>query len=351
MKPFKTIRWLDDGIVRMLDQRKLPHETVYNDYKNALEVADSIRNMVIRGAPAIGAAAAYGMALTAWHSEASNLDGIKSELIEAGSVLREARPTAANLFWAIGRMNSRLEDPALDTVEKIKRSLLQEANDIAREDVETNKQIAQNAMPLIPEGATIIHHCNTGSLATVDYGTALGIIRMAHEIGKNVFALVDETRPRLQGGRLTAWELLQYGVPFKVIADGASGHFMRTQGVQLCVVGADRIAANGDTANKIGTYNLAVVAKENDVPLYVAAPTTTIDLASPSGDDIEIEERPAREVTHVGSWQITPENTPVGNPAFDVTPAKYISAIITEIGVIRPPLKENIEEIFLNLNR
>jgi methylthioribose-1-phosphate isomerase len=168
---------------------------------------------------------------------------------------------------------------------------------------------------------------------------------MAHEVGKNIFALVDETRPRLQGGRLTTWELMQYGVPFKVIADGASGHFMRTQGVQLCVVGADRIAANGDTANKIGTYNLAVVAKENDVPLYVAAPTTTIDMTSPSGDDIEIEERPAREVTHVGSWQITPENTPVGNPAFDVTPAKYISAIITEKGVIRPPLKENIEEI------
>jgi methylthioribose-1-phosphate isomerase len=302
--------------------------------------------MVIRGAPAIGAAAAYGMALTAWRSEASDLVSIKDELNEAAGVLKQARPTAANLFWAVSRMKSRLEDPALNSIETIKAALLNEANEIAKEDVETNKQIARNAMSLIPQGATIVHHCNTGSLATVDYGTALGIIRMAHEEGKNVFALVDETRPRLQGGRLTAWELLQYGVPFQVIADGASGHFMRTRGVQLCVVGADRIAANGDTANKIGTYNLAVVAKENDVPLYVAAPTTTIDMQSPTGDDIEIEERPPGEITHVGSWQITPDNTPVGNPAFDVTPAKYVTAIITEQGVIRPPYVENLAKIF-----
>jgi methylthioribose-1-phosphate isomerase len=343
---FKTISWLDNGIVRMLDQRKLPHETIYNDYENAVEIAGAIRDMVIRGAPAIGAAAAYGMALTAWRSEASDLDSIKDELNEAAGVLKQARPTAANLFWAVSRMKSRLEDPALNSIEIIKAALLHEANEIAKEDVETNKQIARNAMSLIPQGATIVHHCNTGSLATVDYGTALGIIRMAHEEGKNVFALVDETRPRLQGGRLTAWELLQYGVPFQVIADGASGHFMRTRGVQLCVVGADRIAANGDTANKIGTYNLAVVAKENDVPLYVAAPTTTIDMQSPTGDDIEIEERPPGEITHVGSWQITPDNTPVGNPAFDVTPAKYVTAIITEQGVIRPPYVENLAKIF-----
>jgi methylthioribose-1-phosphate isomerase len=263
-------------------------------------------------------------------------------LQEAAKMLRQARPTAVNLFWAIDRMMTRLADPAINGVEMMKEVALAEAQAIAAEDVAINKQIGANAMQFIPQGATIIHHCNTGSLATVDYGTALGIIRMAHEAGKEVFALVDETRPRLQGGRLTAFELQQYGVPFQVIVDGASGHFMRTQSVDLCVVGADRIAANGDTANKIGTYNLAVVAKENGVPFYVAAPTTTIDMATPTGDAIEIEERPPLEVTTVGTWQITPDNTPVGNPAFDVTPAKYITAIITEKGVAYPPFEESL---------
>lgn len=223
---------------------------------------------------------------------------------------------------------------------------MEEALQIAKEDVETNKAIGRNAMPLIPDGAVIFHHCNTGSLATVDYGTALGVIRLAHEEGKNVFAFVDETRPRLQGGRLTAWELLQHGVPFKVVADSTSGHYMRTQRVDLCVVGTDRVAANGDVANKIGTYNLAVVAHENKVPFYVAVPKTTIDMNTPSGDQIEIEERPAEEVTHVGSWQITPDNTPVGNPAFDVTPAKYVTAFITEDGVVYPPYEENLAKLF-----
>jgi methylthioribose-1-phosphate isomerase len=199
---------------------------------------------------------------------------------------------------------------------------------------------------LIPQGAKIFHHCNTGSLAAVDYGTALGIIRVAHESGKNVFAYVDETRPRLQGARLTAWELLQYGVPFKVVADSASGHYMRTEQIDLCVVGTDRVAANGDVANKIGTYNLAVVAHENNVPFYVGLPKSTIDLNTPSGDQIEIEERPAREVTHVGDCQITPDNTPVGNPAFDVTPAKYITAFITEDGIVYPPYQENLAKLF-----
>lgn len=341
MKSFHSIAW-QDGRVSMLDQRKLPHETIYNEYTTAEQVAEAIHDMVIRGAPAIGAAAAYGLVLVCWHTKAVDAAGLRAELQEAAETLRQSRPTAVNLFWAIDQMMNHLMNPALNSVEEMKAAALDQANSIAAEDVAINKQIGRNAMPLVPQGATIIHHCNTGSLATVDYGTALGIIRMAHEEGKDVFALVDETRPRLQGGRLTAYELQQYGVPFQVIVDGASGHFMRVKGVDLCVVGCDRVAANGDTANKIGTYNLAVVAHENGVPFYVAAPTTTIDMATPTGDEIEIEERPAIEVTNVGTWQITPDDTPVGNPAFDVTPAKYITAIITEKGVAYPPFEESL---------
>jgi methylthioribose-1-phosphate isomerase len=344
MPDFRSIEWVEPGIVRMLDQRLLPHEIIYNDYTTYLEVAQAITDMVTRGAPAIGAAAAFGLVLVPSYANDPAIQ-IRAEIEKAAEVLSQSRPTAVNLFWAIKRMMKVLDDTRLDNAATIKQALLNEANSIAQEDVETNKAIGRNALPLIPDGATIIHHCNTGSLATFDYGTALGIIRMAHEEGKNVFALVDETRPRLQGGRLTAWELLQYGVPFKVIADSASGYFMQTQKVDLCVVGADRVAANGDTANKIGTYNLAVVAHENNVPFYVAVPTTTIDFETPSGNLIEIEERPAQEITHVGTWQITPDGTPVGNPAFDVTPAKYITALITEKGVVYPPFKENLAAI------
>jgi methylthioribose-1-phosphate isomerase len=345
MNSFHSIQWLDKGVVRMLDQRKLPHETIYNDYTTAEQVAGAIRDMVIRGAPAIGAAAAYGLCLVTTHTNQTTAAGLRVELDEAAETLRQARPTAVNLFWAIDRMMNRLADPDLDTVSKLNAAILGEANAIAAEDVQINKQIGLNALPLVPQGATIIHHCNTGSLATVDYGTALGIIRTAHEHGKNVFALVDETRPRLQGSRLTAYELKEQGVPFKVIADSASGYYMRVHGVDLCVVGADRVAANGDTANKIGTYNLAVVAHANDVPFYVAAPTTTIDMETASGDDIEIEERPAQEVTHVGTWQITPDDIAVGNPAFDVTPAKYITAIITEKGIAYPPFEQSLTKL------
>jgi methylthioribose-1-phosphate isomerase len=345
MNAFRSIAWLDEGIVRMLDQRLLPHETVYNDYKTHSEVAAAIKDMVIRGAPAIGAAAAYGMALTAHHSQATDAESLRAELAAASDVLAASRPTAVNLFWALDRMNARIADPALDSVAALQEATLAEAHAIAEEDVAINKAIGMNALPLIPEKTTIIHHCNTGSLATVDYGTALGVIRTAHEHGKDVFALLDETRPRLQGGRLSAYELKAQGIPFKVIVDGASGHFMRTLGVDLCVVGTDRVAANGDVANKIGTYNLAVVAHENGVPFYVAAPTTTIDMATKHGDEIEIEERPANEITHVGECQITPDGIEVGNPAFDVTPAKYITAIITEKGIVYPPFEENLAKI------
>jgi len=348
MTSFHTIKWLDSGLVSMIDQRKLPHDVIYNEYQDPAAVAGAIKDMVIRGAPAIGAAAAYGLALVPWHDETGSLEEVYQKLGGAAQILRESRPTAVNLFWAIDRMMALVEEIDYSSVAELKERLLKEALLIAEEDVETNKAIGKNAMPLIPEGAVIFHHCNTGSLAAVDYGTALGIIRLAHEENKNVFAFVDETRPRLQGGRLTAWELLQYGVPFKVVADSTSGHYMRTQRVDLCVVGTDRVAANGDVANKIGTYNLAVVAHENKVPFYVAVPKTTIDMNTPSGDQIEIEERPAEEVTHVGSWQITPNGTPVGNPAFDVTPAKYVTAFITEDGVVYPPYEENLARLFLD---
>jgi methylthioribose-1-phosphate isomerase len=342
---FRSIQWVD-GVVRMLDQRKLPAETVYNDYTTPEQVADAIRSMVIRGAPAIGAAAAYGLALVPWHDHSGDVAQVRAALQRADALLRASRPTAVNLFWALDRMMQRLADPALDTVEKLRQAALAEAHAIAEEDVAINKAIARNALPLIPDRATIIHHCNTGSLATVDYGTALGIIRMAHEEGKDVFVLVDETRPRLQGARLTAWELMQYGVPFQIIVDSASGHFMRTRGVDLCVVGADRVAANGDVANKIGTYNLALAAHAHGVPFYVAAPTTTIDMATPTGDAIPIEERPPDEVTQVlGQCPIAPEGAPAANPAFDVTPARYITAIITEKGVVYPPFEENLARI------
>jgi methylthioribose-1-phosphate isomerase len=342
MSTFRSIEWLDNGTVRMLDQRRLPLETVYNDYTNSNDVAAAIRQMVIRGAPAIGAAAAYGLAVAAYHTAADQPVALRAELNQAAEILRHARPTAVNLSGAINRVMGRLADPALDTVSAIQATALAEAKAIAAEDVRINRQIGQNALPLIPDPATLIHHCNTGSLATVDYGTALGIIRFAHESGKQVRVLVDETRPRLQGGRLTAWELKQQGIPFQVIADSASGYYMRARVVDLCVVGADRVAGNGDTANKIGTYNLAIVARAHGIPFYVAAPTTTIDLSTPHGDLIEIEERPAREVTHVGDCQITPDGVSVGNPAFDITPAEYISAIITEKGIAYPPFDQSL---------
>lgn len=346
MSTFHTIIWINDGnICQMLDQRKLPHEVVYNDYTSYQEVADAIRTMVIRGAPAIGAAAGYGMALACVHTDETTVSGLRAELETAAEVLRQSRPTAVNLFWAIKRMQTVLADPGLDSVEKMGETAVAEAKAIAAEDVEINKQMGFNALELVPQNATCIHHCNTGSLATVDYGTALGVIRMAHEQGRNINVIVDETRPRLQGGRLTAWELQQQGIPFKVIADGASGHFLRKGGVDFCVVGTDRVAANGDVANKIGTYNLAVVAHENGVPFYVACPTSTIDMDTATGDEIEIEERSADEVTTVGTWQITPNNVDVGNPAFDITPHKYVTAIITEKGVVYPPYKENLAKL------
>ncbi len=339
----RTVYW-KDGRVWMINQPKLPLKYEVIAFDTYQEVADAIRTMVVRGAPAIGAAAGFGMAIAAQKSETPTVEGLRKDLIAAGEVLAKSRPTAVNLFWAIKRMNT-LALMDFDSVDAMKAAMLAEAQKIADEDVEINKRMGAYGAELVPENATIIHHCNTGSLATVNWGTALGVIRSAHYAGKGINVLVDETRPRLQGARLTSWELKQENIPHKVIADSASGHYMRTQGVDLCVVGADRIAANGDAANKIGTYNLAVVARENGVPFYVAAPISTIDMDTPTGDSIEIEERGPVEVTHVRESQITPDDVEVGNPAFDVTPAKYITAIITEFGVIRPPFDHNIRKL------
>ncbi len=350
MSTFCSIEWTGHAL-RLLDQRQLPRETVYLEFSDYRDVADAIRQMVVRGAPAIGAAAAYGLALAAKYSDANDVDTLRSELTEAARILRASRPTAVNLFWAIDRVIERANDPSLKDVEAIRTAVLEEAHTIAEEDVQANKQIGLNALPLIPDPANILHHCNTGSLATVDYGTALGIIRIAHEHGKRVHVYLDETRPRLQGSRLSAWELNQLGIPHTVIVDSASGHVMRTIGIDLCVVGADRIAANGDTANKIGTYNLALAAHAHGVPFYVAAPTSTIDLNIASGGEIPIEERSPREITHIGDVQLVPDGSPVLNFAFDVTPAKYITAIITEVGIAYPPYEESLAGLVAKARR
>jgi methylthioribose-1-phosphate isomerase len=344
MSVYKTIE-LRDGVVRMLDQRMIPHQIIYQEYTHPEEVALAIQAMVIRGAPAIGAAAAFGLALTAYHSQAGDALTLRTELEEAAGVLNAARPTAANLKWALRRVLARLSDPSADTPLSIRELVITEAQTIAAEDVQVNRQIGLNALPLIPQKATIIHHCNTGALATVDYGTALGVIRSAHEHNHQIHVLVDETRPRLQGARLTTWELQQLGIPYTLIVDGASGYFMSQVGVDLCLVGCDRIATNGDTANKIGTYNLALVAYAHQVPFYVVGPTSTIDLALPNADQIEIEQRDPDEVTMIHGARITPQETQAANPAFDITPARYITAIITERGVAYPPYTESLPRL------
>ena len=347
MASYFTMKWLDPGTLRMIDQRRIPFETVYLDYQDYGEVATAIREMVVRGAPAIGAAAAYGLALAAVHSPAVEIAALRQELQLAAEVLQSARPTAANLGWALRRMQQRLESPSLSSAAELRSAALTEAHAIAEEDVATNKQIGLNGLALVPQQARIFHHCNTGALATVDYGTALGVIRTAHEHGKQVHVYVDETRPRLQGARLTAWELQQLGIPHTVVVDGASGHIMRTVGVDLCLVGCDRVAANGDTANKIGTYNLALAAYAHGVPFYIVGPTSTVDLSIPDGNQIPIEERPAEEVTQIAGVAITPAGVQVANPAFDVTLAQYITGIITEKGVAYPPFEENLRRLVL----
>jgi methylthioribose-1-phosphate isomerase len=336
----RTVDWQDDQ-VRMIDQRLLPARLVINTYTDYRDVATAIQTMVVRGAPAIGATAGFGMALAGLQSGATERGKLLEDLESAAEVLRASRPTAANLFWAVNRLLRCAADPSLTNSDALRQALVQEAKRIADEDVEINKAMGRHGATLIKDGDNILHHCNTGALAAVDYGTALGVIRTAHEQGKRIHVFVDETRPRLQGARLTAWELEQLGIPYTLIVDNAAGHFMRTGQVDLVMVGSDRTAANGDVANKIGTYKLAVVAQANGIPFYPVVPTSTIDLSVPSGDDIPIEERDPGEVTGLRWAQddgpIAPENAQVANPAFDVTPHRYVTGIVTENGVAYPP--------------
>ena len=327
----------------MIDQRLLPAEfqvVAYDDYR---EVAAAIRDMVVHGAPAIGAAAAFGMALAARQSSAMSMDKLQVDLNEAAGVLGEARPTAVNLVWALKRI-LRTADSTTGNAEDLRTAVLVEAQGIADEDVQINKRMAGYGAALIEDGDTVIHHCNTGALATVDWGTALGVIRTAHEGGKRVHVLVDETRPRLQGARLTAWELERYGIPYEIISDNAAGYFLCSGQVQKVFFGADRVAANGDVANKIGTYMLALAANDNDVPAYSVVPTSTIDLSLAHGGLIPIEERDGAEVLDLqkSGRAIAPEGAKARNPAFDVTPNRLVSAIITENGVIYPPFVDNL---------
>lgn len=343
----RTIEWdYGHNQLRLIDQRILPAEfkvITYNDYH---QVAEAIRQMVVRGAPAIGATAAFGLALAAQQSSAVNTNGLRADLKQAAEVLQESRPTAVNLAWALKRM-LQVATETEGSVDDLRSAMLEEAQRIADEDVAINQRMARNGAVLIDPGDTIIHHCNTGALATVDWGTALGVIRMAHEQGKNIHVLVDETRPRLQGARLTAWELKQYGIPYEIISDNAAGYFLRSGQVQKVFFGGDRMAANGDVANKIGTYMLALAAKDNGVPAYSVVPTSTIDLSLAHGGLIPIEERTSDEVLNlqVNGQPVAPEGATARNPAFDVTPHRLLSAIITENGVVYPPYEENLAKV------
>lgn len=339
----RTVFWdTDRHVMRMIDQRLLPFETVVPEYETYQAVADAIRDMVVRGAPAIGAAAAFGMAVAARQSRAADRLALLRDLEEAARVLEAARPTAVNLAWAVRRQLRVATDETLETADDVRDALLAEAQRLADEDVALNRRMGFHGAELIADGDTILHHCNTGALATVDWGTALGVIFAAHEQGKRIHVLVDETRPRLQGARLTAWELQQRGIPFDLIADNAAGHFMRRGEVNLVLVGSDRTAANGDVANKIGTYQLAVLARENGVPFYPVVPTSTIDLDLATGDLIPIEERDMAEVLSVIDTPIAPAGITARNPAFDVTPHRYVTGIVTEAGIVYPPFGKNL---------
>jgi len=331
--------------VRLIDQRLLPNEMVVLECRDHHEVGEAIKTLAVRGAPAIGVTAAGGLALAAYGLRNEPEDGFWHGLEDAAAELRSTRPTAVNLFWAIQKVMDFAYSLKGRTSAEVANALYQFAQRMAEEDVTTNHSIAEFGQELVGEGAGVLTHCNTGSLATVDWGTALGVIRMAHESGKNIHVYVDETRPVLQGARLTAWECVHYGIPATLITDNMAAHMMRLGKIQICFVGADRIAANGDTANKIGTYSVAVLAKEHGIPFYVVAPTSTVDLEMESGDQIEIEERKHEEVTHIGGVRIAPDGIGVANPAFDVTPAKYITGIVTELGVVHPPFALNLKRL------
>jgi methylthioribose-1-phosphate isomerase len=332
----ETIEWTPEGVV-MIDQTRLPRVTEYVTCRSYRDVADAIRTMIIRGAPAIGVAAAMGVALGALHE-----DDLEAAMPVICDTLAKTRPTAVNLFWAIERMKRLYESMRTESIDVIRQRMVAEAQQIRREDIAINQAIGRNGADLVPDGKTVLTHCNAGALATAGFGTALGVIRAAVNAGKKIDVFADETRPFLQGARLTAWELQQDGIQTTLITDNMAGHFLKSGRIGCVVVGADRIAANGDVANKIGTYGVAVLAKENGVPFYVAAPISTLDLSLASGDLIPIEERASNEVTHLQGVAVAPEGIAVANPAFDVTPSRYVTAIITEHGVARAPFESSL---------
>lgn len=337
----RTVEWYNNQ-VRMIDQRKIPWELVMVDLPDYHAVAEAITNMTVRGAPAIGASAAFGMALAANQSQARDLPGLIRDLEEAAQVLKAARPTAVNLAWAVDKLMDIARSGEFSNPDDLREALLQMAQQIADEDVEINRRMGENGAALINDGDTILHHCNTGALATVDWGTALGVIHSAHEQGKRIHVLLDETRPRLQGSRLSAWELERYGISYDILPDTAAGYYMQKGEINLVLVGSDRIAANGDVANKIGTYQVAVLAKEHGIPFYAVAPTSTVDLALATGAEIPIEERDRDEVLAPYGHAIVPPHFKARNPAFDVTPNRYVTGIVTENGIARPPFTTSL---------
>lgn len=347
-----TLEWnpeaSEGGSLLLIDQLQLPHHFEMVECRTYQEVGEAIRSMKVRGAPAIGIAAAYGMALAALKSSATNPSQLLVELEEAAKFLNATRPTAVNLAWAINRVMTQARQWVADgeDVPHIAAKLLMLAKDMHEEDIALNRTMGAFGAALIKDGDNVLTHCNAGALATGGYGTAVGVIRAAHEAGKNIHVWVDETRPYLQGARLTAWEMQQLGIPMTLITDNMAGHLMHRGKVQFVVTGADRITANGDTANKIGTYSLAVLAKENNVPFYVAAPLSTVDLSLASGEAIPIEERSTEEVVLIGGKRIAPEGVRAAHPAFDVTPARYIHGIITERGIARPPFEQSLPALF-----
>lgn len=343
----RTVFW-EDNELKMIDQRILPGRFEIRSYRGHKEVAQAITDMVVRGAPAIGAAAAFGLALAGFESASNSTSSLLADLQSASATLKAARPTAVNLAWALDRVMAVVTGKSGEgSADGLRQLVLDEAQKLADEDVAINKRMAEHGAALIDDGDTIIHHCNTGSLATVDWGTALGVIRTAHEQGKKIHVLVDETRPRLQGARLTAWELEQYGIPYEIISDNMSGYFLKAGKVQKCFVGSDRTAANGDVANKIGTYMLALAAFDNGVPFYPVIPISTIDLSLAHGDLIPIEERNPQEILGLEyeGQRVAPQNAKARNIAFDVTPQRLITAIVTENGIAYPPFSVSLKNL------
>jgi methylthioribose-1-phosphate isomerase len=340
----QTVEWTDEG-VRFIDQTRLPTEEVYVTCRDYQQVAEAIRTMVVRGAPALGVTAAMGVALGMRDSKAKNTAELKKDFEEIARVIAATRPTAVNLFWGIERMRRKLDSLTAQSVAEVKKALIAEAQQMHAEDIAANMAMGQHGATLMPASGGVLTHCNAGALATCGYGTALGVIRAAVADGKKLNVFADETRPFLQGSRLTAWELKKDGIPTTVISDNMAGAVMAQGKIKAVIVGADRIAANGDVANKIGTYSIAVLAKEHNIPFYVAAPWSTVDMNTPDGSKIPIEKRSAREVTHMAGKQVTPDGVEIENPAFDVTPSRYITAIITERGIAKAPFKNSLAHL------